>query len=176
MNDKEKRVESKKKVWANAYSTMETMPNSFKERDDLDSRSKTYYNLSEKYAPNDEEKLDEEISEINKQYKEIYNNNKRSYDTPFIDYSNLDDSLRGQGVGTSMYIYSARKLSEKGLGLSASGTQTEEAQKTWKRMASDKRLPIEVRTRRFVDEEGYDNYHDQRFVMDFTKINKSNKN
>lgn len=173
LNDKEKRIESKKKVWANSYRFMHLTPNSFKERDDLDYGTKVYYNLSEKYAPNDEEKLDEEISEINKQYKELHDNNKRSYDTPFIDYSNLDYSLRGQGVGASMYVYAARKLSEKGLGLSASGTQTEEAQKAWKRMVSDKRLPIEVRTRRFVDEEGYDDYHDQRFVMDFTKNNKN---
>lgn len=169
LNDSEKRIDAKKKVWANAYRAMRETPNSFKEREDLDDRDKTSYNLSEKYAPNDEAIMDEEIAQINEKFKDLYENNKRSYGTPYIDFSNLDNSLRGQGVGTSMYVYTARKLSEKGLGLSASGTQSDQAQKTWKRMAGDKRLPITIRTQRFVDEEGYDNYHEQRFVMDFTK-------
>jgi len=171
LNDDDKRIEAKKKVWANAYRTMYETPESFKERDDLDPRDKIHYNLTEKYAPDDEEKLDKEISKINEKFKKLQDDKKKSYNTPFIDYSRLDDSLRGQGLGTSMYVYASRKLSEKGLGLSASGTQTEEAQKAWKRMATDKRLPITVKTKRFVDEGGYDNYHDYRFVMDFSTKN-----
>lgn len=68
-----------------------------------------------------------------------------SFAEPFIDYIKLDHpQLRGRGLGASLYVFMARKQAEQGLSLRASGLQTPEAEKSWKRMAADSRFPVKV--------------------------------
>ena len=65
--------------------------------------------------------------------------------TVHIDQSRIyREELRGQGLGAALYIAMGRKQAERGNQVMASGLQTEEAVKSWRRMASDPRPPVGV--------------------------------
>lgn len=86
---------------------------------------------------------------------------------PFIDFSRLEEKYQGKGAGTSMYVYMARKLGEKGKTLSSSGLQSDEAQRLWGSMIKQRGVPTKVTTTVFEKEryKGYSN----RFTIDFSK-------
>lgn len=115
----------------------------------------------------DEETLRKEVVKLQKVANERLATDLENYKTPYIDFSRVDDDkLRGKGLGHSLYIFAARKLSEKGLGLRASGLQSDEAQKSWRLMAADKRFPITVQN--WFYKNGDHSSVSAGYVMDFT--------
>jgi len=93
----------------------------------------------------DEPELRTELSRLQKEASDRLDAHGAGFAEPYIDYINLDrDELRGQGLGASLYVFMARKQAEQGLSLRASGLQTPEAAKSWKRMAADSRFPVKV--------------------------------
>jgi hypothetical protein len=101
------------------------------------------YQVGEKHTPLKEQRdadLDRYRSYIRKEMdkKEAY------FKDPFIDYSNIDDRLKGKGLGTAMYIYSARKLAQTGRRLRGSGLQSDEAGSVWARFKTN--LPAYFKT------------------------------
>jgi len=62
---------------------------------------------------------------------------------PFVDYSRIHPPLKGQGYGTALYIYMARKLAQRNQALRGSSSQTPEARGTWERFK--KHLPAQVK-------------------------------
>lgn len=117
----------------------------------------------------DEETLRKEVNALQKVANDRLAIDLENYRTPYIDFSKVaDDKLRGKGLGHSLYIFTARKLSEKGLGLRASGLQSDEAQKSWRLMAADKRFPITVQNWLYRHRGG--NQVSAGYVMDFTGV------
>lgn len=148
--DPETRINEKKKIWQAAHKFVNRTPEGF-DRDQLDwGRTST---LKVEHAPDDEKKLDEQIAAVKGEIEAEHEKFKQSHTTPYIDYSELEGHLRGQGVGTSMYVYTARKLAEEGKALSSSGIQSDEAKSLWKRMAADPRLNIKVMNRRYAKDD-----------------------
>jgi len=93
----------------------------------------------------DEPELRSELSRLQELANENLDRYREGFREPFIDYIKLDrEELRGQGLGASLYVFMARKQAERGLPLRASGLQTPEAEKSWNRMAADRRFPIRV--------------------------------
>lgn len=144
--DAETRIAEKKKIWRVVHQRMESVPEGF-DRSQLSWGS--FVNLKEEHAPDDEKTLDEQIKVQKEKIEEEHEKFKKSHRVPVIDFSKLENNLRGQGVGTSMYVYTARKLAEQGKVLSSSGVQSDEAKSLWKRMAADPRLKIKVISRRY---------------------------
>lgn len=115
----------------------------------------------------DEATLRKEVKVLQKAANERLASDLENYKTPYIDFSRVDDNnLRGKGLGHSLYIFAARKLSEKGLGLRASSLQSDEAQKSWRLMAADKRFPITVKNWLYKGHGG--NQISANYLMDFT--------
>lgn len=93
-----------------------------------------------------ETELRKELTILQKTANDRLTSNLENFKTPYIDFSRVDDNeLRGKGLGHSLYIFAGRKLAEQGLGLRASSVQSDEAQKSWRLMAADKRFPITVK-------------------------------
>lgn len=162
--DDETRIVEKKKIWKAVHQSLKIVPEDF-DRSQLTWGS--LVNLKEEHAPDDEEKLDEQINVVKAQIEEEHKNFLKSHSNPVIDFSKLEKPLRGQGVGTSMYVYTARKLAEEGKVLSSSGIQSDEAQSLWKRMAADPRLNIKVVSSRY--KKGEFDATDQKLALDFRK-------
>lgn len=140
--------------------------------------SKARYSLDIYGAPRteemDEETLRKEGNTLQKAANDRLAIDLENYRTPYIDFSRVDDDkLRGKGLGHSLYIFTARKLSEKGLGLRASGLQSDEAQKSWRLMAADKRFPITVQNWLYRHRGG--NQVSAGYVMGFTGVEQSTK-
>lgn len=144
--DTETRIAEKKKIWKEVHQRRNRVPEDF-DRSQLTWGS--LVNLTEEHAPDDEAKLDEQINIVKADIENEHKKFQESHKTPVIDFSRLEEPIRGQGIGTSMYVYTARKLAEEGKVLSSSGIQSDEAKSLWKRMASDPRLKIKVISRRY---------------------------
>lgn len=152
----------KKTIWAQSHASFNITPKnvSMKELHGL------LVNLTPEMAPNDPVKLDEDLKILQNHANTELNEDMKELKAPFIKYSGLDETLRGQGLGTSLYIYAARKMSEKGLTLEGSGTQTEYAQKAWVRMAADETIPTKLGKRLYF-EKGVLVKRTPNFVIDF---------
>ncbi len=87
--------------------------------------------------------------------------------TVHIDQSRIyREELRGQGLGAALYIAMGRKQAERGNRMMASGLQTEEAKRSWQRMASDPRLPVAVQNDVYWDSQANREIA-ARYVLDF---------
>ena len=123
-------VELKREIWASAHRDTGMSPK------DAEGKYIASYNVSKDVAPHDEAVLDKDLNVFRKRFmKEI--KDQRSYldpKSPFIDFSRVEDELKGKGFGSAMYVYVAKRLGVDGAMLRASGVQTEFAQALWKRM------------------------------------------
>lgn len=142
----EDRVRAKKALWANVYKAIRKVP------DGVDMKMLNYNmeNLSEKDAFDDEESLDAGIAYAKEIVDAEHDKFVLSKNVPFVDYSLLEDSLRGKGVGSSLYVYAARMLGKENKVLSGSGIQSDDALGLWKRLAADKRMNVDVVSRRYA--------------------------
>jgi len=120
----------------------------------------------------DTEELQEELTRVKAEASARLDAHGKNYSEPYIDYINLDrPELRGQGLGASLYIFMARKQAEQGLPIRASSLQTPEAEKSWKRMAADPKLPVRVENNVYTGRRGERKVSAQYF-LDFREESK----
>lgn len=155
----EEKLESYKKLWHSLHDHFELSP--------ISNADKKFYSLSVNDAPNSIEEIKEDLKQVEPYAEQVRDDLINSAKYPLIDYSRISNELRGQGLGSSLYIYSARKLAEKGRVLSSSSIQSQEAQNFWKRVIKDKEIPVKVITRRF--QKGDIHQNKNSFAIDFTK-------
>lgn len=116
-------------------------------------------------APTDEKVLDKELDQLREEYAKDMNNFVSDHSEPTIDYSEVNPSLRGSGVGSALYIYGARMLARDGHRLRGSGVQSDSAQELWKRFAANEKLPMTKEKKTWIRHGNEDTY----FFMDFRK-------
>lgn len=74
---------------------------------------------------------------------------KRVGAVPFVDFSRVEESLAGRGMGSALYVYTARMLGKQGKLLRASQQQKPEAKAVWDRF--EKKFPERMGTLQFDD-------------------------
>lgn len=128
----------KRDVWLQSHRSFEQTPLSSK-----GSRGgKAHYQLSLEDAPNTHAALDADMAPIKKLADKEYANFKKDNDTPFVDFSRTEKIIQGTGLGSALYVYSAKMLGQNGQVLRGSGLQSGEATDVWDRFANNKDLPI----------------------------------
>lgn len=163
-SSEEEILEAKKRIWLTAHKSLYIKP---------ENASKSLYFLTEDDAPENMAELDAGIQRLKEHVAERNENYRKSHGFPIVDYSDIVQNLRGQGIGTSMYVYMARKLGEKDKMLLGSGIQTGEAQSLWKRIAGDEELNTTVVSHRYFTESN--NSTVQKFALDYRKNNNVEK-
>lgn len=68
-------------------------------------------------------------------------------DQPFVDFSRLGDELKGTGLASSLYIYSAKRLAQDGYSLRGSGIQSDDAKTLWQRLFAHPKLNTSLKNR-----------------------------
>lgn len=160
----EEKKNALKETWVASYKHLDELPDSTK-----DSGLYASYNLTTEHAPDDVSTLESEVTRAKNQFGQSNLNHINNGTHPHIDFSNLNQTHTGKGLATSMYVYLARKLGERGKTLSSSGIQSDEAQQLWSSITKKKDLPLKVSTTKFVKGD-YANYSN-RYSLDFTKKN-----
>lgn len=85
--------------------------------------------------PADDATLQEVLQkEVVPDLQEQKEQNDTYFALPFIDFSRVNPGLKGQGYGTAMYIYTARRLAEEGQVLRGAVVQSADALQTWTRL------------------------------------------
>lgn len=119
-------LEKRREVWVK-YS--QTQGNGLR---DSEGKYVSAQNITKEHLPSDEV-----VKKDLKKFTAVLNNTiesrKSAYDTPFVDYSNVEDSIKGKGLGTALYVYSARMLAKQNQTLRGSGVQSDDAQEVWGR-------------------------------------------
>jgi len=154
------KLQAKRKIWAKSFAAIDTTPPNF-------DRSKLTWgslvNLTQEDAPQDEATLDKDLNVVRKHLKKKMKEQTKWHTEPTVDYINVDDRLRGAGMGHALYIFGARMQAKEGRVLRASGIQTEFAQRSWQLM---KKLGLPVKTMQKPD--SYDNSKTaDYFTLDF---------
>ena len=89
--------------------------------------------------PESMEEIESDLKESSKFFQEEYmkrfDPSTRSY--AFVEYSEINESHRGTGLGKKMYLSSARALGARGRILASSTLQTDNAQGLWKSLLKD---------------------------------------
>lgn len=99
------------------------------------------YQIDRKHLPEDV-RVQEDLKNYSTKLNEEITKWKQERGTPFVDFSHVNEGLKGQGFGTAVYVYTARKLATQGKTLRGSGIQTEDAQAVWSRF--QKRFPNQI--------------------------------
>lgn len=127
---------AKQKIWAGSSRAMHIGVQ------DKEGNYVPYYNVNVSHAPDTEEEIDVALKPVHKEASRKFNNFKKDFRSPYIDYASTKQSIRGTGLGSAMYIYTARMLGKENKILRGSGVQTDDAKGAWESLAKDKRLPI----------------------------------
>jgi hypothetical protein len=141
----EKLTEQRRTVWLAAVRSND-------HREDSAGERLSSYGVSEEDIPANEAKLVKDLKLFSKEIKKDITRRRKYWDTPNIDYSKVDDSLKGSGYGSALYVYAARKLGQKGKRLRGSGIQTPAAQAVWKRFGE--KFPDNVGSIRLANADG----------------------
>lgn len=155
-------LEIKRTTWAKSHSALRLTPNSY------DPADKDKYYLSRptvEAAPNDEATIMQDMKQVLDITNKEFENFKKDFKEPFIDYSSIDDSLQGTGLGSSLYVYAARMLGKENKPLRSSGLQSDQAKTVWNRFKDDPRLPVQKKKHQFS---GANEVQDC-YVLDFRK-------
>lgn len=129
----EQLLEATKSVWATAHQGLRAIPHGYK---------KNYYQITQDDAP-DEKQIDRDLAALSEEIREdrvepfLQDNNM-----PTIDYSQMGDNLRGLGFAQSLYVYSARKMAERGKAMRSSTIQSGSALRFWSSMVKNKDIPV----------------------------------
>jgi hypothetical protein len=131
----------------------------------VDGRYIASYNLGKEHVP-DDATVEKDLKKFSKEVMEQKVEPFRTYfATPFVDYSNVDDSLKGKGFGAALYVYTARKLAIQGKALRGSGIQTEHAQSLWGKFK--KKFPKNVKSMRLYNT--HSGEPTDYYTLDFTQ-------
>lgn len=160
-------LEVKRNVWAAAYNDFKIAPE-WLPKDHPGRHSWGGVDLKPEHAPADVEVLEADLKRICEVADERYEEHRLNHkpDWASVDYSKVDDEFRGQGLGTSLYVYTARMLARNGKALRSSDTQSDEAQRAWARMAADGDLPVK-RIVSVYRTGGVIRYRTPHFLLDF---------
>lgn len=152
----EELVEAKRHIWAASHRA-ENM--SIK----IDGEYKAPYNISDSDAPSDEKQLDKDLKKILRSTNKKLAEFKETHGDPYIDYSSVENGLKGTGIGSALYVYSARMHAKKNRSIRGSTLQSDSAQTVWTRFAKNDKLPIKkvIRTNRHSGEKT------ESYAMDF---------
>lgn len=132
----EERFEAKKKIWAASASALK-----FSVKDD-EGNYIPYYNLNASHAPKTEAEIDEALKPVQKAGSKKLEDFKKDFKNPYVDFARTNDAVQGQGLGSAMYIYTARMLGKENKILRGSGLQSDSAKGAWEGLSKDARLPI----------------------------------
>lgn len=124
--------ELRRKIWLRVSSGLGKSVTLIKE-----DGSKEYipsYSLTEEHIP-DDATVRSDLKEYEKQIRarEYVDTNVKHFEVPFVDYSSVSSGLKGSGFGSSLYVYTARVLGQRGQVLRGSGIQSNDAQGVWGR-------------------------------------------
>lgn len=165
ITDKDELVAKKREVWAHAHNGAGLIPATHQADPSLKPHLGWNGGLEPGHAPEDEKTLDSDLKEVSKYMEKEKKKLFRSRKNTRVDYSKLDPEIRGQGLGLSMYIYTARMLAKKDKMLTSSGLQSGEAQKLWKRIAEHPEIPTKMITHTY--ESGDKVEKSKRLSIDF---------
>jgi hypothetical protein len=132
----DERLEAKKKIWAASGRALK-----FSVKDEQ-GEYVPYYNLNASHAPKTEEELDEAMKPVQKTGNKKLEDFKKDFKNPYVDFARTNDAVQGQGLGSAMYIYTARMLGKENKILRGSGLQSESAKGAWEGLTKDARLPV----------------------------------
>lgn len=102
------------------------------------------FNLNLGDAPNNNEKLNDGMKMIQEFADEKLELYCESFKYPKVSYVFLNQALHGQGLSESLYVYMARKLSEKNLPLLASENQNYNIDDTWEKIIRNKDITVQL--------------------------------
>lgn len=92
------------------------------------------YRMSDAYIPANPERIKHDLDTLHApRFLKRQQEQEEYFKLPFVDFSRMEDPLKGKGYGSAAYVYTARRLAQEGKVLRASGTQSGEAQTTWGR-------------------------------------------
>ncbi len=155
----DERVKALQRVWARTSIALNITPPNV-------DRSKLTWgsliNLNESMAPESQAELEAHISTLREKLSNEMSEDTQRAATPIIDYITLDDELRGEGLGHTLYTFGARVQGRAGRVLKGSGVQTPEAQKSWSLMKRAG-LPVKMQEVSFGGRVPNEN----RLVLDF---------
>lgn len=138
-------LEAKKKIWADSHRALHLQPNSLTNAGEhIESR-----NLELRHSPNTEAEIEEDLKQVREITDVRYSDWKKDFSTPYIDFSRMGEVIKGTGLGSSLYIYTARMLGKEGKILRGSGIQTGDANNVWERFAKNDKLPVKKYTQRW---------------------------
>jgi hypothetical protein len=104
----------------------------------------SYPNITKEHLPVDDAQVEKELKVFHKQYKKEMDEKARFFKVPYVDFSRVEEPLKGKGYGTALYVYTARMLAKEGKVLRGSGIQSGDAQKAW--AGFKKKFPNNVST------------------------------
>jgi hypothetical protein len=132
---KEEAIELRRKVWVAAIKASDMGIKT------ADGKYVASYNINESHLP-DDKTVAKDLKKYAKEMQKTIDIKREYYKTPYVDYSQVNDKLKGKGFGAALYVYTARKLGEQGKVLRGSGIQSDDAQSLWGKFA--KRFPNNV--------------------------------
>jgi GNAT superfamily N-acetyltransferase len=135
-------LEQRRSVW------VEAAKGSGKTIYDSNGKYVAYYNIDESHVP-DDATVEKDLDEFSVPIKKAMNAARKFHAKPFVSYSEVDDSLKGQGYGSALYVYTARMLAKEGKVLRGSGLQTNEAKKVWERFKEKFPSNVSIVTRTY---------------------------
>ena len=136
----EELLEAKRHIWAASHRA-ENM--SIK----VDGQYKAPYSISDSDAPTDEKQLDRDLKKIIRQTEKKVVEFKKTHGDPYIDYSRVENNLKGTGIGSALYVYSARMHAKKDRAIRGSTLQSDSARSVWTRFTKNDKLPVGKITR-----------------------------
>lgn len=131
----EELIEAKRHIWAASHRAENLSI-------EVNGEHKAPYNISDSDAPTDEKQLDKDLKKIIRRTKKEFAEFKKTHGDPYIDFSKVEDDLKGTGIGSALYVYSARMHAKKDRSIRGSTIQTEFAQSVWSRFAQNDKLPV----------------------------------
>lgn len=136
----EELIEAKRQIWAASHRAENLGI-------EVDGKYKAPYNISDSDAPTDEKQLDKDLRKITRQTDKKVVEFKETHGNPYIDYSSVENELKGTGIGSALYVYSARMHAKKDRSIRGSTLQSDSAQAVWARFAKNDKLPVKKVTR-----------------------------
>jgi hypothetical protein len=99
------------------------------------------YKFTEKHIP-DDTTIKKDLDSLSAKFSQQMDERKQWFKNPYIDFSRVEEPLRGKGFGAALYIYTARELATRNQVLVGSSSQTDEAKSVWKRF--ENKIPSHV--------------------------------
>lgn len=158
----EEALEIKRDLWAKLHKKAEIAPESF-DRSQLPSL--WLDNLTAEHAPDDPQKLDADLSNINKHYEERMRNKLDSERQAHVDFSRLNEGAQGKGIAPSLYVYLAKALAWENNSLAASSNQSDQARALWQNLLKQEGLPLTVASR--VTKNRFERKITHHYALDF---------